>query len=368
MNRRDFIKYGTILVGAGGISFFCNSKKFLIKYDNIENPLTETRPCKIPFVFCEIQEHGNVRPCCLDFLKNKTPAQSIENVDLLEVWNGKAFSELREKVIKSDFSMCNRDICTLYTPCSADEIPADYTKGPKEIKICYDYECNYNCLTCRDKVKTNTPEEMKLFDEVFLPKIVKTAANAEVVSVLGSGDPLASRHTRHLIKELIKEYPNIKFNLFTNGFFLDEKNLTELGIQNNIHGLSVSVDSVCRETYKKILRTDAFDIVMKNLELMSEWNHPRKFEWFLINFVVHSMNYKEMPEFVKLAQKLDATAFFTTYRPWGTAEYHKKYNEAAVFEPSNEHYKELVKILHNPIFKDKEHCLLEARLFDIANS
>ena len=50
------------------------------------------------------------------------------------------------------------------------------------------------------------------------------------------------------------------------------------------------------------------------------------------------------------------------------AEYYKKYNEVAVFEPTNKHYKELVKILKNPVFQDKEHCFLEARLFDIANS
>ena len=75
-----------------------------------------------------------------------------------------------------------------------------------------------------------------------------------------------------------------------------------------------------------------------------------------------------MPDFVKLAQKLDVTAAFTTYRPWIWAEFHKKYDEVAVFEPKNPHYKEFAEILHDPIFKDTKHCHLEPRLLDIANS
>ena len=43
-------------------------------------------------------------------------------------------------------------------------------------------------------------------------------------------------------------------------------------------------------------------------------------------------------------------------------------HEVAVFEPTNKHYKDFVRIMHNPVFKDKKHCILEPKLFEIANS
>ena len=386
MDRRDFIKYGTVFIGAGGACLLCKNYNWSAEKTKNGIDITDTRICKTPFTYCEIYDNkGDIKPSCPAYLKydnsghiieearfknfcDNSEKDTIQNKEFNEFWNGKSITELRKRVLKGDFSMCRRDICTMYTPCTIDELPADYQNGPKEIKISYDTECNYNCLICRDIIKTNTSEEMELYDKVYLPKIINIAKNADTVIMLGSGEPLFSRHSRKLIKELVKAYPKIKFNLCTNGFFLDEKNLTELGIKNNVWGVAVPLDGINRETYKNIMRTDAFDRVMKNVELMAEWKKRGKINWMTINFVVQLMNYKELPEFVKLAQKLDVTAFISTYKPWGFTEFSKRYNDIAVFEPKNKHYQELVKILHNPVFKDKEHCSMEPRLFDIANS
>ena len=358
-----------IFAGVGGVCLFGKNGSFVVKNIGEANHISDNRPCKIPFESLEIYPDGDVYSCCNEFLKYKTPAGNIEKQSFDAIWNGKLYTDLRQRVLKGDYSKCNRDICTAYIPYSDEkEIPSDYKNGPKILKIGYDSECNYNCITCRDKIITNNPEKQAMYENVYLPKILEIAGSIDVLLLSVSGDPLFSRHLRHLMREVIKKNPKIKIVLYTNGFFLDEKNLTELGIQNNIQGVLVSVDTVNRETYKQILRTDAFDRVMKNIELMSEWRKQGKIKWITMNFVVHLMNYKEMPDFVKMAQKLDIMAFFSTYQPWISAEYHKRYDEVAVFEPKNKHYKELVEILHNPVFKDKEHCSMEQRLFDIVNS
>ena len=364
MKRRDFIKYGAALAGFGGACFMCRDfTAFTGQAAEIKNTF-DTRPCRIPFESVEILEHGHVYPCVRDFLKYKPFSGNIETHDFEELWNGEMQTDLRQRVLKGDFSMCNREIC-IYQPCSPEEIPKDYKKGPKELKISYDFECNSHCITCRDKIRTNTPEEMELYDNVYLPKIVKYAKNSKIVTLLGSGDPMFSRHARKVMKTLVKEYPNIKFNICTNGFLLNEKNLNELGIQNNINGIFVSIHAVNKNTHKKIMRTEGFDTVMENVKLMSEWKKQGKIDWMSINFVVHKMNYKEMPAFAKLAQKLDVMALFTVYRKWYSAEYYKKYDEVAVFEPTNKHYKELAKIMKDPVFKDKEHCSFDQRLAEL---
>ena len=368
MNRRDFIKYGTVFAGACGVCLLCKNGQIFNINNSSDIKTEDNRPCKRPFINCEIHPKGNVYSCCPGYLKTRTPAGNIEEQDLAEIWNGEILTDLRQRVLKGDYSLCNRDICGMYMPCSVDEIPSDYEKGPQDLKIGYDLECNYRCITCRDTVITDTPEELEFYNNVYLPKILKIAENLEFVSSALNGDALSSRHSRQIIKKLAEEYSHIKFNLFTNGLLLDEENIRELGIQDKICGLSVSVDAVNRKTYNEILRTDAFDTVMKNLKLMSEWKKQGKIEWITINFVVHLLNYKEMPAFAKLAKKLDVRAFFSTYQPWYSAKFHERYNEVAVFEPENEHYEELVKILHNPVFKDKIHVHLEPRLYDIVYS
>jgi len=368
VNRRDFIKYGTVLASAGGIFFFYKNGQIFVKDIAEKKTDADIRPCKRPFECLEIHSNGKTYPCCPDFLKGQVAAGNIETQKFDEIWNGKMLTELRKKMKKGDFSMCNRELCCMYDPYFDFNIPRGYEKGPKDIKISYDMECNYKCIICRDEIKINTPEEMALYDKVYLPNVLEIAKNAETITLLGVGEPLFSRHAKHLMQELIKKYPKIRFNLCTNGFFLDEKNLTEIGIQNNIRGAFVSIDAIKDETYSKIRHPDAFNRVIKNLELMSEWKKQGKIEMIMINFVVHLLNYEELPDFVKFAQKIDATALITRYSPWPISEFHKRYDEVAVFEPTNKHYKDFVRIMHNPVFKDKKHCILEPKLFEIANS
>ena len=141
----------------------------------------DTRPCLKPFENLEIHKDGNVYPCCPDFLKYKTSAGNIEKEDFEKIWNGEIYTDLRQRVLNGDYSMCKRDIC-FYTPCSKEEIPADYKNGPKELKISYDMECNYNCITCRDTIITNNPEKMSLYENVYSPKIKKIIKNVEVIT------------------------------------------------------------------------------------------------------------------------------------------------------------------------------------------
>ena len=178
--------------------------------------------------------------------------------------------------------------------------------------------------------------------------------------IFSGGDPLASRHTRRLIKDFLKLKPDAKISVHTQGYFLDKQNFAELGI-TQLYGASVSINAATRKTYEKIMRIDAFDRIMKNVEFISEWKKQGKLKYLNINFVVHSMNYKEMPAFVKMAEKYDAIAEFWTYNPWRSAEMHKRYNEVAVFEHWHKDNPKFQKMLKNPIFKS-EHCRLDPKL------
>ena len=208
-------------------------------------------------------------------------------------------------------------------------------------------------------------EQLNILDNVVLPKVLSLLKDTEYVMFSG-GDPLASRHMRKLIKAACEKNVKAKLSVCTTGYFFDEQNMKKLCVKK-LKTLAISVNATTRETYNKIMRMDVFDKITDNLKFASEWKKQGKLEEFYLNFVVHSMNYKEMIDFVKMAEKLDAVANFWEYQPWPNAVMHKHYKEFAVFEPYHKDYPKFKEILHNPIFKSK-HCLLNPLLQNIADS
>ena len=368
MNIKNFIKFKSLFPKTENQCLFCKNVKLPREDENDITPKSEVKVCKIPFEWMEFQPEGNVNPCSLGFLKSEKPAGNIMKQDVCDVWNGDVYKELRQKVLKGDYSLCKTDNCYIYDYCSPDEIPSDYEKGPKVLMLCYDCECNYKCITCRDAIKLNTPEQTELYDNVYLPQIIKIAENVNFVTLSCVGEPLFSKHSKRLMSELVKKYPHIRFMLSTNGFYMDEKTLTETGILDNIYGVSVSINAAKSDTYKKIFRVDGFDRVINNVEMMYNLKQQGKIEFINLNFVVHSINYKEMTAFAELARHFDAKAIFTAYKPWTSAELHKNYDEVAVFEPSHKNYKDFVEIMQNPVFKDEEYCKLGPILHELVYS
>jgi len=368
MKRREFVKYGLIIAGVGGICGFClkqNGSKYSFEKMPADKMLNNSGSCLAPFENIEIHSGGDIYPCCPDYLYNPPTAfGNIVDADFKDIWNGPRFNEIRQKILNNDYSLCDRKICDYNASSYTEDFDAS-KQGPKKIFLCYDQECNYRCITCTDKILTNTDEELKTLDNTVLPKILSLLKDAESIMFSG-GDPLAARHSRQLIKAVCEKNTKAKLCFFTNGYFFNEQNMKELGVEK-IKTLSISINAATRETYNKIMRIDAFDRIMENLKFASDWKKQGKLEDIDINFIVHSMNYKEMIDFVKIAEKFDAKAIFWEYRPWPNTEMEKHYKEVAVFEPYHKDYQKLKKILHNPIFKSK-HCVLYPLMQNIADS
>lgn len=151
-------------------------------------------------------------------------------------------------------------------------------------------DCQIRCKSCRDNTIRNSKEYIEELDDkarkYFLPIIKYT----NKVCLIGSGDPLASKHTRNFIKMIVKEYPRMKFDLHTNGLLLNEKMLTELNIIDKLSVIQVSIHSATKETYNKIILDGNFDVLMDNLKYISNLKNENKIEKLHLNFVVSNAN------------------------------------------------------------------------------
>lgn len=320
----------------------------------------------MPFTFIEVHGGGLIYTCCPSWINNYSIGSLLNN-SFDEIWYSKEAIELRRKILNQDYSMCNTYMCGFINKCTTNETDKfkEYADYPKHVKFCHDYECNYKCITCRDNVITTDDNILNFLnsmtDKLFIPLL----KNADSVSLSGSGDPFASRHYKELIKAIVKTYPNIKFELHTNGSLCNEKTCEKLGILNKLSIVDVSIHATNEKTYKLITGNGNFNNVLKNLKWLSDLKKTGKLDTLIMSFVVHKSNYKEMPDFVRLAEELNASASFWEYRNWGTSEMGKYYSEVAVFEESHPEFKDFQKMLTQDIFKSP-HCTLNPLLKEIA--
>ena len=96
-----------------------------------------------------------------------------------------------------------------------------------------------------------------------------------------------------------------RVSLITNGTVLDEE-LFDLFAKITINYITVSVNAATRKTYLQITNVDLFDRVIDNvrkLQHISATHASRSFDIFL-SFVVMKSNFRELPDFLRLADEL----------------------------------------------------------------
>ena len=318
--------------------------------------------CKEPFENIEITIDGNVYFCCSHDIEGKSIG-NIYSQSFEEIWNSQKAIEMRTQILNNNYSYCNPELCyrlsnpNVYFDEKKDYFKETLNRYPKEVKFMHDRECNSNCIFCRKKIYRNSKEEYaklnKLIDTHFIP-ILK---DAEKIIPNAMGDAFASRHSRDLIKAVAKKYPNIKFELLTNGILATPKIIKDLGIENRMDTVFVSFHAIKRSTYTKLVHNGNFNMVMKNIKYLSDLHNKGILRVLQFNFVVNKYNYKEMKDFIKFARKHNATPSFWEIRDYNE-DIHEKYNDLAIHLPTHPEHKKLLEVLDDEIFDTlKEHEL-----------
>lgn len=315
--------------------------------------------CKHPFNTIQIQNTGEVYCCCCYW----TDFYSFGNIfekSFDEIWNGEKAKEFRRQFIENNYQYCKLDLCEPFSQKFEPDYTSDY---PKKVEFSYDRRCNVRCIFCRneknkEEEEYNRQKEKRIeenFDRIFTPIIEK----AEIVEMNSAGELFASKHSIEIVKKIIKINPNIEFSIISNGTLFTKEMIESLDLKNRLSSVIISIHAATEKTYNKLVEHGNFKAVMKNLEYLSELKKQGILKGLQLNFVVTSINYKEMEKFAKLAKKLDARAFFINYHRQIDSDELMKNLDVSL--PSHPKYNDLVKILSNPIFKD-ENCILNEYL------
>lgn len=308
--------------------------------------------CENPFKHISIDANGDVNFCCPDW-NGYYSIGNLNETSFSEIWVGEKARIFRKQFFDNNFHICNLNLCVKGEADFFDEnVPPP---KPKIVIFNYDSSCNQQCIFCRDGKVTSSEIPPYINDEKIDNLLEDLLENADFVTPSTAGECFFSPSSILLIKKIAEKFPQIKFSILTNGLLASRKMFEELKITDRIRHLTVSIHTTNEKTYNKMIRGGNYQKVMENILYISELKKKGLIEHFHLNFVINALNYKEMPDFVKLATKLGAKAQFLELLDTGISC--SLYEELNIFDKKHKHHKDFCKRLNNKIFQS-ENCIM----------
>jgi MoaA/NifB/PqqE/SkfB family radical SAM enzyme len=325
--------------------------------------------CLNPFRWLEVNEGGEVTPCCGPWFKGNLG--NLNDQSMEEIWNGKRFRELREAMFKGgDWGrFCNAATCPqiindtwvpvdFITPDTPDQLPItqkmlDHIRdgktsmdiGPLQIGLSCDPRCNIRCIMCSAIKNPNRDGALirKALKGVnhFLPSVKR-------IKMLGDGEVFVVPEARNFLLNFnSKKYPDTTFLLHTNGLLFTPR-IWEKIKHIKIDWIVVSIDAATKKTYEKIRVGGKWDVLVKNLNFLVKKYNEGLIQELIICMTVMKSNHREMTEFAEMGKKLGvASTYFSPVIG--------DYGEEQIFDHTNiSCLKRISRQLKDPVMQDSE--------------
>jgi len=193
------------------------------------------------------------------------------------------------------------------------ELIDQYGRKINYLRISVTDRCNLRCIYCMPEtgIISKKFEEILTYEEIL--KIVQVGVSLGINKIrITGGEPLVRKNIVYLIGALSKIKGIDDFSLTTNGVLLTEyaKDLKKIGLKR----INISLDTLNREKYKFITRTDNLNKVLEGINKSLKLGlKPVK-----INVVVmKDINNDEIIEFAKLTLKEPLHIRFIEFMPIG---------------------------------------------------
>jgi len=203
------------------------------------------------------------------------------------------------------------------------------------LRISITDRCNLRCKYCLPSDFTNYPhKEILQYEEFLRLCTIMAQLGVETFRVTG-GEPLVRKGCVQFIQQL-KATPGVKkVTITTNGILLGNY-ISDL-VNAGLDGLNISLDSVCKENYKRITGADALDNVQQALQKAVEYGIPTKIN----TVIIKGVNNHEILPIVALAEKLPINVRFIELMPTMANTKMQGVSHADVLQVVASHYDDL---------------------------
>lgn len=165
-----------------------------------------------------------------------------------------------------------------------------YQEAPTEIYMTMTYQCNLKCRYCYNEGdRAHINESSDMGPELSIDEYTRLLDEGKHLGVkrflFTGGEPLLNPNTLPVAKCAKKK--GLETELISNGLLIDTKNVNE--IVNTFDYISISLDSMNRESHEKMRGKGTFDKVLKSIRLLKEAGGTVR-----ANSVITKVNVREM--------------------------------------------------------------------------
>lgn len=314
--------------------------------------------CRVPFEFLHVGSR-RVDLCYCPGFVNRLIAYN-ESDPFEKMWNCNAAKVFRLSVINKTHCFCKKEHCATMNPWAKPKegrmanIPK-LSEYPMTLHINLDSSCNLYCVSCRNKIRVCSGDDLK--ERKFMAEKLKNSGileNLEIFESSGDGETFFSE----LYQDILYYSPDGKKrkNLYicSNGILLNEANFQKIKASyERVKKIEISIDAASKETYEKLRRGGDWDKLLKNLKMIGGHLKNGEIDRFLINMCVQKENYKEIPDFIRLGESVNANSiYFSFIRNWGTYSA-EEFCEISMQDSEGYMKPELEAIFDDPIFESE---------------
>jgi MoaA/NifB/PqqE/SkfB family radical SAM enzyme len=174
------------------------------------------------------------------------------------------------------------------------------TSSPRQIQIEITTRCNFACVMCPHGTGL-MPSNIDAPDEL-VTEVIRHLDTVDTIHPTGTGEPLMADGFWKIVDSVQgRSKPKISFH--TNGLLLTKSNIRRLSLAPISH-VVLSMDAATDVTYSKI-RGGPFDKIVRNgTEFAEVMSAAQPNTLLQLAMVVMAENFREAPEFVRLAHAM----------------------------------------------------------------
>lgn len=265
--------------------------------------------CYAPFSSLYFAHEGKVLACCenRDHVLGVYPEKSIS-----EIWNGAAAHALRQYITEKnlghgckgcDFDLKSRNFGGVKAR-SFDyaRLQQRNLQYPSMMEFELENTCNLECVMCSGifsssirKNREHLPPISTPYDDEFVRQLEEFIPHLAMANFFG-GEPFLVEIYLKIWEKMAQLNPGMNVWVTTNGTVLNNRIVHLLNrIRFNI---TVSVDSIEKETYEKIRVNASFERVMDNFRRFLRYTKAIGSE-FTVNTCPMTLNWRGLPDIVK---------------------------------------------------------------------
>ncbi len=186
--------------------------------------------------------------------------------------------------------------------------------------------CNFKCGYCLPNgYEVNKSDNRKFLHLDEIKRLAKVFSKLSVSKIrLTGGEPTVRKDLPEIIKILKNESGIKKVVITTNGYHLDKK--IKMLLDSGLNGINISIDSLDRDTFKKITGHDRLPEILRGIKVLQNLNFNNiKINAVLLNGVNASeKDFDSWGEFIKI-NKVDFR-YIELMQTGNNLEYFKKYH------------------------------------------